>query len=412
MIKKLFPSLFFILLFSFTLNAQVDKSGGYARVLGLGNNPYVIDPEFIKVNPAWTSEYYHFLWGDIGAYTGQPFSNLSGGQFIGVTFATCEHFTVGAMLTRNDFRSFSIATLDPMSFYGMGVVNSVNSIEGTGTVVPLNNNVEALVSYRERKFSIGLGVSYAATTNSTELASGQNINGKASQFGINAGLLARFNRQMFLDFGLSYILPSAAYEPATSNKTEFKQSIILSQARLFWKLSSRVRIIPAAELFYTSGTGLVGGISGDMPSVFNFGVGLGLEYVYGDFKFIGGPSFSSQTITLPEIENVSPELTNTITTFPGWNIGAEWYTTDWLIARLGYIAITQTNDVETAASLTQINETTTTNFGPTGFIFGIGLRFGDFSLEATVNDDVLRQGFNNIGGGGPTFSYLSTSYAF
>ena len=44
--------------------------------------------------------------------------------------------------------------------------------------------------------------------------------------------------------------------------------------------------------------------------------------------------------------------------------------------------------------------------------FGIGLRFGDFALDGTVNADVLRQGLNNIAGGGATFAYLSTSYAF
>jgi hypothetical protein len=46
-----------------------------------------------------------------------------------------------------------------------------------------------------------------------------------------------------------------------------------------------------------------------------------------------------------------------------------------------------------------------------GATVGVGFRFGDFSLDATDNEDVLRQGFNTIGGGGPTFAYLTTSYA-
>ena len=32
-------------------------------------------------------------------------------------------------------------------------------------------------------------------------------------------------------------------------------------------------------------------------------------------------------------------------------------------------------------------------------------------LDAMINEDVLRQGFNMIGGGGPTFFLLTSSYA-
>jgi len=45
-----------------------------------------------------------------------------------------------------------------------------------------------------------------------------------------------------------------------------------------------------------------------------------------------------------------------------------------------------------------------------GATVGVGFRFGDFSLDTTVNEDVLRQGFNTIGGGGITFAYLTASY--
>ena len=90
--------------------------------------------------------------------------------------------------------------------------------------------------------------------------------------------------------------------------------------------------------------------------------------------------------------------------------------TDWFVGRLGYVATTAKMTVESSATQTPVttdkNETIQTLFvGPNGATVGVGFRFGDFSMDATVNEGVLRQGLNNIGGGGPTFAYLSVSYA-
>ena len=58
------------------------------------------------------------------------------------------------------------------------------------------------------------------------------------------------------------------------------------------------------------------------------------------------------------------------------------------------------------------SETVNTFFTPApGATVGVGFRLGSFSLDATVNEDVLRQGLANIGGNGPTLAYLSASYA-
>ena len=87
---------------------------------------------------------------------------------------------------------------------------------------------------------------------------------------------------------------------------------------------------------------------------------------------------------------------------------------DWLVARIGYIASTGKTTTETTTGGTT-SETIQTIFIPApGATVGVGFRLGDFSLDATVNEDVLRQGLNNLGGNGPnaaTFAYLSASYA-
>ena len=130
----------------------------------------------------------------------------------------------------------------------------------------------------------------------------------------------------------------------------------------------------------------------------------------------GGVSFSSNNLTIaatgPDSTGI-PELSNSATLFPIWNFGVEWQLLDWLYGRLGYSAITGLSKSELPASATAVSEFVASFFGPSqrGATLGVGFRFGDFSLDAMVNEDVLRQGFAIIGGTGPTFVLITTSYA-
>ncbi|MEO8398841.1 MAG: hypothetical protein ABI550_03390 [Ignavibacteriaceae bacterium] len=404
MIKKIFVVLSAVVLFFPLINAQnVDRSGGYARVLSMGNNPYLVDPEAIKVNPAWASEYYNFLWGDIGSNAGAAFGNGSAGQFAGFNFRLSKDFTLGGMLTRNDFNSASIGRLDPF-----GIVAAIPQ------AIRLNNNLEALASYKLGNLALGLGVAFASTKNETSPPQGAaSTNATASQIGINAGVLAQFTQTILLDVGVSLILPSAKLEPDQGNTTKVSQTIIGANARLFWKYSSKLRFVPGAAFLTSSGTFDNGAASTDLTSITLFGVGVGFEYTEGDFMFVGGPGLASTSLKTPAgTNNTPPELTTSSLIFPVWNLGAEWHATDWLIGRLGYTASTGNTKTQTGTTPNAITETTITFFGPTNVTLGIGFRFGGFALDATVNADVLRQGLNNIGGGGATFAYLSTSYGF
>ena len=91
----------------------------------------------------------------------------------------------------------------------------------------------------------------------------------------------------------------------------------------------------------------------------------------------------------------------------------EWELLDWLYGRLGYVSFSGSSTTQSTATPTSVNEFVATFFGPSqrGATVGVGFRFGDFSLDAMINEDVLRQGFNVIGGGGPTFFLLTSSYA-
>lgn len=411
--SNLFTKVFalaFILVFSFTTFAQDgekdNRYGGYARLYSLGSNPYVVDPDNIKLNPAYSSVYSNFLWGDIGSNNGNP--EDGNGQFAGANFGVGNGITLGMLLTRNDFMSSSIGSLDPN-----GLVNSINDFYDDVVIVPLNNNLELLGSYKFGNYVVGLGVSYASSNQEFTPATGNPDEGTASQFGVNLGLLGKVAPGFDFNVGFSLLMPSASYNPGADGEptVEASNTFILANARAFVALSNKFALVPTVDFYTGSGSFDVDGTSNDLPSVMGVGVGVGLQYKVGSLLIAGGPAFFYDSETQSSTQT-TPELNNSSFTFPAWNLGAEWGFTEWLYGRLGYVARTFSNTSESPAGTTEVNEFTRTGFGDGDVRLGVGLRFGGFNLDATVNDDVLRQGFNLVGGGVSTFAYLSASYAF
>jgi hypothetical protein len=401
----------FLFVFSFLSFAQEgekdNRYGGYARLHSMGDNPYIVDPDNIKLNPAYSSTYSNFLWGDIGANNGNPEGGQ--GQFAGFSYGFNDQFTLGFLLTRSDFMtSYAIGGLDPRDLAGQ-----INDETGAN-VVPLNNNFELLGSYNFGNFVLGLGVAYASTTNDFTPDSGNGgYQNSASQFGVNLGVMGKLSSKFKFDAAFSVVLPSVAYEPdgAGALKIEASNTDIFVNARGFWSLSNKVTLVPTVGFLTSSGTAKNGAQSFDLPSWMGFLVGVGLHYQVGDLLIAGGPSFMYESETIASTDT-SPEEINSRTTFPGWNLGAEWYFTDWLVGRLGYVASTFSGTYQSAASQASVNEFKQTGFGEGDVRLGVGFRFGGFNLDATVNDDALRQGFNLVGGGVASFAYLSASYAF
>jgi hypothetical protein len=403
---------FFILIFSsmsYSQDGMRDvRYGGYARLHAMGDNPYVVDPDNIKLNPAYTSIYSDFIWGDIGSSNENPEGGY--GQFAGFDYRFNRQFTLGFLLTRNDFMpTYCIGSLDPR-----GLVSQINS-SGTGAnVVALDNNFELVGSYDFGNFVLGGGLAYAATTNNFKPATGGEDKNSASQFGVNIGMTAELSSSFNFDIAASLILPSVTYEPGAPNadKVEASNTDILVNARGFLRLSSKISLVPNVAFYNSTGTAKVGAQSSDLPSWMGFLVGLGLHYQVGDLLIAGGPAFMYESETVKSIANISPELDNSSTTFPAWNLGMEWYLTDWLIARMGYVASTFSETMQETATTTTVNEHNFTDFQRGDVRLGVGFRFGGFTLDATVNDQALREGLNLIGGGTPSFAYLSASYGF
>ncbi len=398
------------------VSQEINKTGGFARISAMGANPYIVDPYFNSVNPAWNAVYSNFILADLGSAVSAPFSAGGAGQYLSGSFKLTDGWTLGGILTRNDFNAFSIGLVDPGTRLGIdGVVSTVNNLLGGTAVVPLDNNVEVIGTFTMGSTSFGLGVAYASTTNDYTPAVGTGTSGTASQIGFNAGMISDLTRSFKLDLGLSLMMPSASYKPAVGGETKASQTIMLVNARVFWNLTKNLQFVPIAAFATSSGTLDSGGVSGsaDMLSLTQFSFGAGLNYQVGDFILAGGAIFNNSSATRAALNGIYPELTSSVTIFPIWNIGAEWNMTDWFVARLGYVAISGNATIESPATTTTVDERVISFFAPSqrGMTVGVGFRFGSFSLDATINEDVLRQGLNNIGGGGSTFSYLTASYS-
>lgn len=408
--KKIFSFLLgIIFIFSVMISAQEGEKdqryGGFARLYSMGSNPYVVDPDNMKLNPAYSSMYSNFLWGDIGSNNGDP--NDGNGQFAAANFNIGNGITLGMMLTRNDFLSGSVAALDPG-----GLVDAINSNYEGDVIVPLNNNFELLGSYKFGNYIVGLGVAYASSTREFSPDTLEGDEGSANQLGINLGLIGKVAPGFEFDFGFTLIMPSASFNPGLDGEptVEGSNTFIAANARAMIELSKKFSFVPTVDFYTGSGKIEVGGASSDLPSVMGVGVGLGIQYKTGNLIIAGGPAFFYDSETEAATET-DPELNSSSLTFPAWNLGAEWGFTEWLYGRLGYVARTFSSSSETPAG-TGVNEFTRTGFDEGDVRLGVGFRLGGFSLDATVNDDVLRQGFNLIGGGVSTFAYLSASYAF
>ena len=409
-----------LLVVSVSISQDIKKTGGLARLSAMGGNIYIVDPFFNTINPAWNGVYSDFILADLGTSASSPFGAGGFGQYISGSFSAGSRWTFGGILARNDFPGVGIALLDPganssLSTPFPGVVSIVNSFVGGGAVIALDNNVVLMATLKMQNTIIGFSAAYASTTNKTTTAAGTTTEGSASQLGFNIGILSDISRYFKLDASGTIILPSASFTPATGNETKASQTFIGVNGRGFLRVKPNLSVVPILTFLTVSGTVDSGGTttgSADFPSMTSFAFGAGLNYQIGDFLLAGGVQFASTSYTISST-SASPEISNSATVFPIWNLGVEWQLLEWLYGRLGYIAFTGSTTTQTAASTTTVNEFVATFFSPAqrGATLGVGFRFGDFSLDTMINEDVLRQGFNIVGGGGPTFFLLTTSYA-
>ncbi len=396
--------------YSQSVLAPKEKSGGFARVYAMGGengmNYFMIDPIAMRYNPAFSKYYSNFLWGNIGASTAAP--NDGDGQMAGFNFNLDNKLTIGAILTRNDYTNSGISDIG----FGNRLVGILNGIPSTSRpAVSLDNNFEVLASYSLSESTVlGASVAYAATNNDFTPASGTSTKSDASQFGFGLGIIQHFSKDQALEASFDMKFGSAKHEGAATSKVS--GSTMGMSARYFHNVGKGFTFVPIVSYYTESSKIEAASTTTDLPTYGLFHFGTGINYTTGDLFLAGGVSFMYETVTA-KASSAAPELSNSSVMFPVWNLGAEFKLTEWLKARAGYQVGTNKNNAQTAASATTKDETTITGHDRTGVTLGLGFKFGNFNLDATVNDQVLLHGFKNLSTGAVnTFGFISASYAF
>lgn len=454
------------------------KPGGIARQISMGGsnlgvgvvmNPFIVDdPSRVLLNPAMQARYKNYFWWNVGGGTLNGLStgdNGYGNQNVGISFGVAPNVTVGAILSYDPSAMPQVAnTLQGQSSLNFGGVTIPaipsfipNTYRGAGvtgaqSIPSIANTIELLAAFNAGGLDLGVGLMYGDASNTTTAnpAPGQSTDIEASSrmFGITAGL------NMDLGGGSSFGA-SAAFRMdkatdnvkltpvVTSQGGEYSASgtEIMVDARMRLRMSNRVNFVPYAGVLSVSAEpkedkalqGATGRTDSRKFSVLALGVGAGAEYHTSAFYLAGGVSFQTAKVKV-EFSQTTPQATQTqtftYTAIPVFNIGAEWWFTDWLAGRGGYYRSPGRANVKGEFSAVGTASTTesglpiansaiaTGGINPTNYdglvTLGLGFRFGNFSLDATVSEEALRRGFGLIGSQDNlnSFGYITTSYSF
>jgi hypothetical protein len=386
------------------------QSGGMARELSLASggfgmladtgiktisvNPYSVDPMFMLQNPAYASHYPGYMWFDVGLT-----SNLQDGgvgQNFGGVFALTDDFTAGLILARSDAVGFTL--VNPNIF------GELTNLSQNFSYVPPTNTWQVLGSLQVGETSIGLGMSYASSSSTVPNASsdsGATGSSTASfhQLGLSAGAIYRSMGGTMLDVDGMLLLPSLSATSGSSG--ELSMTAMGFNARMFIPLKDEFYLVPIADMYYASGSSTFLATPKDLPVSQNFDVGIGVNFWQGGLHVMSGVSLGAYEQTIPAIANVTPELTNSQTIVPRWNISAEWPVLKWLTARFGYFASSgsQTSVMQQGSNSTDTTASGQANlYSPiygrstSGFTAGATFNLWRVNIDVTINDESFREG--------------------
>ncbi|HMK38998.1 MAG TPA: hypothetical protein VK569_06630 [Bacteroidota bacterium] len=448
--------------------------GGIARELALGGgplaptgfgpnialNPFIYDdPTLMLLNPAYQQLYRNYAWMNIagGAVSGfnSATDNGYGRQFAGTNFSFGKDITLGAILSFDP--SFANAVVGQLATFinTSGPGSTALRPGGAQTGLRPVDVFEVTGTFDLGNITFGAGILYGWAKNdaknvtnpvppassSTELS--------ASVFGVRLGAIVDMGGGSAFDASGAFRMDkatdkvdgtNAAGGPANLGDYSESATEIQLEGRLKLKMSNKVNFIPYAAFGTFSGepkqdapqTGVVAFNGSTKVSAMLLSLGAGMEYKISNFYFAGGLTFRSSHVK-SEITPANPPVvgtttvTNSSTEFPVLNMGVEWTLLDWLIGRMGYYRTFQSVGTKTerpsGASTTETdtwagnsNVLIGSYNGPDNSLItlGLGLRFGNFSLDGTVSEEAIRRGLGLVGAQDNinTFGYLTASYCF
>lgn len=461
-------AVFLLVVFAASAFGQA-KWGGLARQIAMGGssagqgvvlNPFIWeDPTLLLVNPAYQTKYKDYFWTNIGGGTLAGLSTADNGyglQNAGINFALNREWAIGAILSYDpSFINTARTLVQGTGALGIGGVPSVSIAQRSPQAIPPVANVwEAVVSYDGAGIDLGFGFMYGSSDRDSSASAGttsSRVEASARVFGVRAGGIIDLGSGNAVDFGVAYRIDKAtdkiSQTPVPTSPTDGEYSVsgneFQVQARGRFKLSNRVSVVPYAAFATLSGepkedskptTATTATTRAIKVSLSSVAFGIGTEYKTPDIFLATGISFFTASGKIEYNQAASGTLaaltaTGTVsnTAIPVFNIGGEWWFLDWLAGRAGYYRALGNYKLKVESAIGGVATTFEAKLStPSSFLLfgnvssdqlvtlGLGLRFGNFSLDATVSEEALRRGFGIIGAQDNinSFGFMTASYSF
>jgi hypothetical protein len=261
-------------------------------------------------------------------------------------------------------------------------------------------------------YDLGLNASLGFDTYSDEssVEDEPKISEGIRYFALNGGIS---NEKM--DLGIKFDLPSASrdVDSLTSTVNGYNLRVVY---RYFYQWKNKIELLPLGILNYGSATQKqdIANQTEDVEVDYGnltFGAGLGLNFHLNEKNLmvlgIEGIGYYKNTTETKD----GPKNTYTVMTLPGIYFGIESRISKWFLGRLGaaqvHQRISQKSEMDDYSSESVSYQT------QFRMAFGLGITFGKFLLDASVNEGLLFDGPNFISGTTePMTNRLSLTYAF
>jgi hypothetical protein len=212
-----------------------------------------------------------------------------------------------------------------------------------------------------------------------------------------------------MDIGLRFELPSAKFEPPVGPENKWSGFSFGAAGRFF--NGETTRLVPLGAFYYSSTKGEIDTFETDYRAL-DLGLGVGLNHELNERNLLV-MGLEVIGIDRQKVEvGGGDDSTLTVTTLPGLFMGLESEIKPWLIGRLGVAQVYQSTTTKIEPP-TGPEVSFTSRSSDFNVRFGLGFRFGDFLLDAAINEGLVFDGPNFISGGvNPMASRLSITYEF
>jgi hypothetical protein len=434
MLKKHFIILFLLVTAVGVFGQSIPS--GTARYESLGFNPFIMDAAVdINRNPAWSTMYRNYAFGDLGRFT--PGEQQKGGeyflqdQYAGVNFGLGKQWNMGAVLNKEEGQIFGSQDL------GSDFQSRYNGLGIEAPIVPM----ELMVGYMSasKKLSVGIAPYYARWSHDfTGLNSDTTlVNRSSSIMGGTIGVVGKMKDGWWeanVDARLNKYKEENTVRVIggkgdTSNVTTTFENDggfeINANVRGFFMVSkpNKVNLVPYITFGMFNWTPKVTTTPATTFTeeykwmTIKGGVGINMP-ILDDGMLAGGVTSGITTIKYNAADvGATYEYKATHFYLPQFNVGGEWKFNDWLTGRIGYARAIIRSKVEESATgftFTPHDEELSLASDPNHTItLGLGWQFGRFSVDGLIGERFFQQGPYILSGkDDDLYGILSASYNF